>query len=113
MHSTYNLGICCDNCDESGHYGNKCPKPKRRNAESDGPSATISDNGIAMLLFIKEQEDIEDEIETMFTQLMMTSVPKNWVLLDSQSTVCVFRSSKYLTNICEGTKRLRLITNGG
>ena len=66
-----------------------------------------------MLQFAEEEdieEEIEEAIETMFTQLV-TSVPENWVLLDSQSTVCVFRSSKYLRNICEGKKHL-LIMNG-
>ena len=58
------------------------------------------------------EEFEEEETQVMFTQIT-TTVPENWVLLDSQSTVCVFRCNKYLNNIRQSDKRLRLITNGG
>ena len=53
-----------------------------------------------------------DKVQVMFTQLG-TTVPENWVLLDSQSTVCIFRCNKYVSNIRQSNKRVRLITNGG
>ena len=54
----------------------------------------------------------EEDTQVMFTQIR-TTVPKNWVLLDSQSTVFVFRCNKYLNNIRQSDKCLYLITNGG
>ena len=60
------------------------------------------------MLQIAEEEDVQ----VMFAQAK-THVPENWVLLNSQSTVSVFRKKSLLSNIREGAKRLRLIMNGG
>ena len=40
-------------------------------------------------------------------------IPKEWVLLDSQSTVSVFNNAKYLTNIRNADRELKVILNGG
>ncbi len=40
-------------------------------------------------------------------------IPNTWVLLDSQSTVSVFKNRKLLTNIRNSTSKLRVHTNGG
>ena len=40
-------------------------------------------------------------------------IPSTWVLLDSQSTVSVFRNACLLTNIRASTNKLKVITNGG
>ena len=40
-------------------------------------------------------------------------IPDTWVLLDSQSTVSVFKNPVYLRNIRQSKDRLRVFTNGG
>ena len=40
-------------------------------------------------------------------------IPDTWILLDSQSTVSVFKNSRYLSNIRASDLTLRVHTNGG
>jgi hypothetical protein len=40
-------------------------------------------------------------------------IPESWILLDSQSTVSVFKNRKLLSNIRESSTNLRVHTNGG
>ena len=41
------------------------------------------------------------------------NIPESWILLDSQSTISVFRNKAYLTNIRESRSPLILASNGG
>lgn len=63
------------------------------------------------------QEDVEADDASEFTFAQQEDrhsiIPSSWVLLDSQSTVSVFRNVKYLRNIRKRTKRLKVHTNGG
>ena len=49
---------------------------------------------------------------TTFSQTDAT-IPDSWILLDSQSTVCIFKNPIFLTNIRPEKRHLRVITNGG
>jgi len=40
-------------------------------------------------------------------------VPPSWVLLDSQSTVSVFKNPSFLSNIRRSSNQLKVYTNGG
>jgi hypothetical protein len=80
-------GITCFNCQGSGHYANECPT---------GETAT---------LLIQHGY--------MLTQIVRTGIDPNWILLDSQSTISIFRKPKMLTNIRKGEGTLRALTNGG
>ena len=48
-----------------------------------------------------------------FIQNFESPIPSTWVLLDSQSTVSVFRSAELLSNIQRSASTLTVLTNGG
>ena len=64
---------------------------------------------------IEEAIEVDDASEFTFAQQddKYSIIPLSWVLLDSQSTVSVFRNAKYLKDIRKGNKRLKVHTNGG
>lgn len=43
----------------------------------------------------------------------LSIIPDTWILLDSQSTVSVFKNRQFLSNICPSTRTLRVHTKGG
>jgi len=92
--------IQCFACKNKGHYSNMCPKDED------------------VKLFQLTEDDIgTDGHEPNFTFMSIgareMTIPKTWVLLDSQSTVLVFCNAKLLTNIWPCTMLLVVLTNGG
>jgi hypothetical protein len=80
-------GITCFKCQGSGHYADECPT---------GETATsLIQHGY------------------MLTQTAQTGIDPDWILLDSQSTISVFRNPNMLTNIRPSERTLRALTNGG
>ena len=49
----------------------------------------------------------------MMAQAGDSGIDPSWILLDSQSTISVFKNPRYLTNIRRSEHTLRAITNGG
>ena len=49
----------------------------------------------------------------MLAQANDSGIDPGWILLDSQSTISVFKNPAYLTNIRRSERTLRAITNGG
>jgi hypothetical protein len=49
----------------------------------------------------------------MLTQANVGGINPNWILLDSQSTISVFKNASMLTNIRRSEHVLRALTNGG
>jgi hypothetical protein len=49
----------------------------------------------------------------IFAQAPHNMIPHTWILLDSQSTVSVFKNRNLLTNIRPSARTLRVHTNGG
>jgi hypothetical protein len=94
--------ITCYECKAMGHYSSACP------------SATA-----VQLLQISEPNDpihVEDE-EYGFTFTKVAEphslIPSTWILLDSQSTISVFKNKHFLNNIRNSTSPLKVYTNGG
>lgn len=90
--------ITCFKCRRPGHYANLCPSTNTQAFQG---------------LQVQDNDDPGGEIHFMFTQTQLRDIPDTWVLLDSQSTVSVFRNKKLLKNIKNLQETMTLITNGG
>jgi hypothetical protein len=104
--------IKCYNCNKQGHYASSCP---------DTAAA-----GVQMLQLGESthNDPDDDAYESAFTFLNLESnaytfaqasnlIPSSLILLDSQSTVSVFKNHTLLTNIRPSPRPLRMHTNGG
>jgi len=107
--------VTCFRCEHKGHYANKCPN---------GPNSTLLQNEAAAAVTLLQAshtkaidaaDDTNPVSDFTFTQLPSRHelIPLSWVLLDSQSTVSVFKNPKFLTNIRRSNSRLKVHTNGG
>ena len=78
--------VKCHGCQEFGHYKNQCPKAKQ----------------VTLTQFVLNQKEMED-------------INSNWILLDSCSTVSVYKNKNLVNNIkaCGKNEELHIITNGG
>ncbi|KAI2502074.1 Reverse transcriptase (RNA-dependent DNA polymerase) [Fragilaria crotonensis] len=84
-------GITCYRCNNTGHYASDCPDEQ---ASSTTSGTTLLQYGL------------------MLAQ-GTTAIDPSWILLDSQSTISVFRNPDMLTNIRPSDRTLRAVTNGG
>ncbi len=108
-HDVLHPSITCFNCQGNGHYASACPK----------------DTAAVQLLQVAETETpytseftflhIQEPAQFSFNQYehRYDIIPASWVLLDSQSTVSVFKTRSLLTNIRRSRSPLRVHTNGG
>ena len=85
-------GLECWTCHREGHHRDECPGPPTTPA----PPVTLTQHA-----FMLAQADGHHGIDP------------TWILLDSQSTISVFRNADYLTNIRRSEHVLRALTNGG
>jgi hypothetical protein len=83
--------ITCSKCKQPGHFANRCP-----NGQTTVSGTTLMQHG-----FVLAHSSTGDGIDP------------NWILLDSQSTLSVFRNASMLSNIRPSDQVLRAITNGG
>jgi hypothetical protein len=102
-------GITCFRCGARGHYISACPRP-----DTAGNTTGVG------LLQLGEIEDAPDPNEDFDYDVLFTQsddrydvIPPHWILLDSQLTVCVFKTKEFLQNIRPSPRRLRLLRNGG
>ena len=65
----------------------------------------------------EEEPPVEEEYVSNFVFLKnyarFNHIPSTWVLLDSCSTVSLFKSEQYVTNIRKGSRILKALTNSG
>jgi hypothetical protein len=107
--------VTCFRCDHKGHYADKCP---------DSPNATLLQTEAAVAVTLLQASHTETIVATddanpvsdfTFAQLPSRHelIPLSWVLLDSQSTVSVFKPPQFLSNIRRSNSQLKVHTNGG
>ena len=81
----------CYNCQTYGHYAGNCNEPNIR-------GTTLVYDGFVMTQMVCKK---------------YSPISKEWILLDTQSTMSVFNHKQFLTNIQESKETLHAITNGG
>ena len=64
---------------------------------------------------LQTNDESKVKYAVIFTQStsILNSIPKSWVLMDSQSTVSVFNNADMLKNVRKVNEKLELATNGG
>jgi hypothetical protein len=110
-------GVTCFRCELKGHYADECPN---------GPNATLLQSEAAAAVTLLQASHTEVVVagddtankevsDFTFTQLPSRHelIPSSWVLLDSQSTVSVFKNSNFLTNVRRSNSQLNVHTNDG
>ena len=94
--------VTCYSCQQAGHYAGSpdCPNyVGNDHSASKNDSVPPGGDGVNALMFSFYQAN--------------GTIPKTWVLLDSQSTVDVFCNPQLLTNIRRNTERMRIHCNAG
>lgn len=84
-------GITCYNCQSIGHYAGDCPH---------GATKTTGTTLRQYAYMLAQQSGKHD-------------IDPDWILLDSQSTISVFRNANMLSNIRRSPHVLWALTNGG
>ncbi len=85
-------GITCFRCNNTGHYASDCPDEQQPGSGASG--TTLLQYGMVLAQGT-------------------AAIDPSWILLDSQSTISVFRNPDMLTNIRPSDHTLRAVTNGG
>lgn len=93
----------CYKCGEKGHIARECPEKEKR----DHMHTTIEEEAAT------EEEDIDDGENIFVQQKEVGVVNRNWVLLDSQSTIDQISNPAMLTNIRKAKIPSKIHCNAG
>ena len=120
--------IKCYKCDSMGHFASSCSTAETQPATQffqyaePEPSSEETDNVPYLseysfmsngLVENNSYDSSNDEHAVYKKDLRTKQIPSTWILLDSQSTVSVFKSTRFVKNIRTSNRTLRLHTNGG
>ena len=97
--------IICFHCQGPGHYASQCPHRADNNEAATGVTMLQSHGPVHNFTFL--------HFDCCFSQSRHVAIPDSWVLLDSQSTVSVFRNATLLQHIRPAVSPLTVYTNGG
>jgi len=91
--------ITCYRCKRKGHYTNCCPSEDTVQLLQSLPQEHFSDSNSKVSVS-----------HFTFAQSRYDLIPSHWVLLNSQSTINIFRNRHFLTNIHESGRILKVYT---
>jgi len=107
--------ITCFKCGVAGHYANECDNATTENVEAVEGKQFLSSE-------IHDMDDDEGGDDVHMNEFMLYNnpckhlsdvVPRNWILLDNQSTVDVFHNKELLVNVRESGRVLNIHCNAG
>jgi hypothetical protein len=111
--------IKCYNCQHTGHYAGECPQESRDQqgvqllqVAQDSDLTTVDKTYVSEFTFL-QVEEVPGDFSFYQSNTRYEIIPSTWILLDSQSTVSVFKNRRLLSDIQPSKKKLRVHTNGG